>query len=201
MKCLAVDTSNSHLTVALIEGDKVTSEYLDDTNLRHSTILMTSIEKVLNSAGAKLSDIDFFACVVGPGSFTGIRIGISTIKAFSYANNKPVLPITSFEVLEYNRPYGKNIAVIDARHDNYYAMGYDNDKVVIEPSFLRKDEILKLKGEYEILSSTKNDIATVECSLLDGLVNAVKAKVNSVTDRESLLPLYVKKSQAEEGLW
>lgn len=201
MKCLAVDTSNSHLTVALIEGDKVTSEYLDDTNLRHSTILMTSIEKVLNSAGAKLSDIDFFACVVGPGSFTGIRIGISTIKAFSYANNKPVLPITSFEVLEYNRPYGKNIAVIDARHDNYYAMGYDNDKVVIEPSFLYKDEILKLKGEYEILSSTKNDIATVECSLLDGLVNAVKAKVNSVTDRESLLPLYVKKSQAEEGLW
>ncbi|MBO5889781.1 MAG: tRNA (adenosine(37)-N6)-threonylcarbamoyltransferase complex dimerization subunit type 1 TsaB [Clostridia bacterium] len=200
MKCLAVDTSNSHLTVALIEGDKVTSEYLDDTNLRHSTILMTSIEKVLNSAGAKLSDIDFFACVVGPGSFTGIRIGISTIKAFSYANNKPVLPITSFEVLEYNRPYGKNIAVIDARHDNYYAMGYDNDKVVIEPSFLYKDEILKLKGEYEILSSTKNDIATVECSLLDGLVNAVKAKVNSVTDRESLLPLYVKKSQAEEGL-
>ena len=200
MTCLAVDTSNSHLTVALIEGDKVTSEYLDDTNLRHSTILMTSIEKVLNSAGAKLSDIDFFACVVGPGSFTGIRIGISTIKAFSYANNKPVLPITSFEVLEYNRPYGKNIAVIDARHDNYYAMGYDNDKVVIEPSFLYKDEILKLKGEYEILSSTKNDIATVECSLLDGLVNAVKAKVNNVTDRESLLPLYVKKSQAEEGL-
>ena len=126
--------------------------------------------------------------------------GISTIKAFSYANNKPVLPITSFEVLEYNRPYGKNIAVIDARHDNYYLMGYDNDKVVIEPSFLCKDEILKLKGEYEILSSTKNDIATVECSLLDGLVNAVKAKVNSVTDRESLLPLYVKKSQAEEGL-
>ena len=200
MKCLAIDTSNSHLTVALIDDDKVISEYLEDTNLRHSTILMPAIEKVLSSAGIKLKDIDVYSCVVGPGSFTGIRIGISTVKALSYANDKLVLPITSFETLEYNRPYGKNIAVIDARHDNYYAMGYDNGKVVIKPSFLSKDEIISLKGEYEILSSTDSDIATVKCNLLNGLVSAVKAKMANATDRESLLPLYVKKSQAEEGL-
>ncbi len=200
MKCLAIDTSNSHLTVALIDDDKVISEYLEDTNLRHSTILMPAIEKVLSSAGIKLKDIDVYSCVVGPGSFTGIRIGISTVKALSYANDKLVLPITSFETLEYNRPYGKNIAVIDARHDNYYAMGYDNGKVVIKSSFLSKDEIISLKGEYEILSSTDSDIATVKCNLLNGLVSAVKAKMANATDRELLLPLYVKKSQAEEGL-
>lgn len=200
MKCLAIDTSGAHLTVALIEDEKVTSEYLEDSGLRHSTILMTSIERVLNKAGVKISDVDLFACVVGPGSFTGIRIGISTVKAFSYANNKPVLSVTSFEVLEYNRPYGKNIAVIDARHDNYYVMGFDGDKVVIEPSFLSKEEILKIKGEYEILSFADNDITTVKCDLLNGLVNAVRAKMAFATDRESLLPLYVKKSQAEEGL-
>ena len=161
---------------------------------------MPAIEKVLSSAGIKLKDIDVYSCVVGPGSFTGIRIGISTVKALSYANDKLVLPITSFETLEYNRPYGKNIAVIDARHDNYYAMGYDNGKVVIKPSFLSKDEIISLKGEYEILSSTDSDIATVKCNLLNGLVSAVKAKMANATDRESLMPLYVKKSQAEEGL-
>ncbi len=200
MKCLAIDTSGAHLTVALIDNENVISEYFIDTGLRHSVMLMPCIESVLNKAGLKLSDIDVFASVVGPGSFTGIRIGISTIKAFSFANNKPVLPVTSFEVLKYNRLYGKSFTVIDARHDNYYAMAFDGDEVTLEPCFLTKEEILKFKGEYEILASDGVDIATFKCDLKNGLISAVKAKLNDLTDRESLMPLYVKKSQAEEGL-
>ena len=201
MKCLAIDTSGDHLTVALIDGESVVYEFCQDTGLRHSISLMPYIESVLNKAKVNIKDVDVYSCVIGPGSFTGIRIGVSTVKAFSYANDKPVLPVTSFDVLEYNKPYGKNLTVIDARHDNYYACAYEDNKVVIEPSFMTKDEIINLKGEYSVLSAVDSDITSVKCDLLNGLINAVKDKLNSsLTDRESLIPLYVKKSQAEEGL-
>ena len=201
MKCLAIDTSGDHLTVALIDGEKVVYEFCQDTGLRHSISLMPYIEAVLNKAGVSISDIDVYSCVIGPGSFTGIRIGVSTVKAFSYANDKPVLPITSFDVLEYNKPCGKNLTVIDARHDNYYACFYDENKVIKEPCFITKEEILQLKCDYVVLSAVDSDITTVKCDLLKGLIDAVKDKLkNCITDRESLIPLYVKKSQAEEGL-
>ncbi len=200
MKCLAVDTSGVHLTVALIDENAVISEFTEDTGLRHSISLMPTIERVLEKGKTQLNEIDVFACVVGPGSFTGIRIGVSTIKALSYANDKSVLPITSFEVLEYNKQKGKNLSIIDARHDNYYAMGY-TDRIESYPAcFLNKEQILKLSEEYTILSATDCDITNANCNLLDGLVNAVREKINNkVTDKEALIPLYVKKSQAEEG--
>ncbi len=200
MKCLAIDTSGAHLTVALIDGDKVFSDFTLDTGLKHSISLMPKIEEVIKKANVSLSEIDLFSAVIGPGSFTGIRIGVSTVKAFSYAFNKKVLPVTSFEVLEYNKPCGKNLAIIDARHDNYYACGYTDNRISIEPTFLSGEEILKLSSEYEVLSSNKGELVTTQCDLLKGLVEAVKAKISLGVDREELIPLYVKKSQAEEGL-
>ncbi len=201
MKCLAIDTSGAHLTVALILEDKVYSDFTLDTGLKHSISLMPKIEEVLNKAGVSLSEIDLFSAVIGPGSFTGIRIGVSTVKAFSYAFNKKVLPVTSFEVLEYNKPCGKNLAVINARHDNYYACGFNGKSVTIEPTFLTKEDVLALKGEYEVLSNEDGELIDLKCDLLKGLVEAVKDKIKSGGEsRESLIPLYVKKSQAEEGL-
>ncbi len=201
MKCLAIDTSGAHLTVALIDEKKVTYEFMEDTGLKHSISLMPSIEKVLNKAQLSVNEVDVFACVVGPGSFTGIRIGVSTAKALAYANNKKVLPITSFEVLEYNREKGKHLAIIDARHDNYYVMGFDGREESVKASVLSSEDILKLSKDYDILSATDNEIAKSNCSLLDGLISAVKEKIGESTmDKEALIPLYVKKSQAEEGL-
>ncbi len=201
MKCLAIDTSGAHLTVALILEDKVYSDFTLDTGLKHSISLMSKIEEVLNKAGVSLSEIDLFSAVVGPGSFTGIRIGVSTVKAFSFAFDKKVIPVTSFEVLEYNKPCGKNLAVINARHDNYYACGFNGKSVSLKPSFLTKEEILSLKDEYEILSTEECEFNGVKCDLLVGLIEAVKEKMKSGgVSRENLIPLYVKKSQAEEGL-
>ncbi len=201
MKCLAIDTSGAHLTVALILEDKVYSDFTLDTGLKHSVSLMPKIEEVLHKAGVSLSEIDLFSAVIGPGSFTGIRIGVSTVKAFSYAFGKKVLPVTSFEVLEYNKPCGKNLTVINARHDNYYACGFNGKSVTIEPTFLTKEEVLALKGEYEVLSNEEGELVDLKCDLLNGLVEAVKDKMkNGGVSRENLIPLYVKKSQAEEGL-
>lgn len=202
MKFLAIDTSGEHLTV-IASGDKLCVRYLDDCRLSHSVALMDEVEKALFGADMTLKDVDVFACSVGAGSFTGIRIGIATVKAFAYAENKKVLPVTSFDILAYSINSDKNkLVLIDAKHDNYYACAFSADnKVLMPPSFISLEEIDRLKGEYQIISDTEIDGAVVIREKSKGFLNAVNAKLQDASeDRECLVPLYVKKSQAEEEL-
>ena len=202
MKFLAIDTSGSHLTV-IANGEKLSVKYIEDCRLSHSVVLMDEIEKALSEAEMTLKDAEVLACCVGPGSFTGIRIGISTIKAFAYAENKKVLPVTSFEVLAYNKSSEKDkLTLIDARHDNFYACGFSKqNEVILDPFFAPISEIEKICGNYDIISDIKIDNGLFVENKSEGFLRAVQAKLNSATDdRESLIPLYVKKSQAEEEL-
>ncbi|MBR2385130.1 MAG: tRNA (adenosine(37)-N6)-threonylcarbamoyltransferase complex dimerization subunit type 1 TsaB [Clostridia bacterium] len=203
MKYLAFDTSASRLTVA-VGGNKNILKSVDECFHSHSVILMQEIEQSLQSAMTDLSEIDVFACSVGPGSFTGIRIGVSTAKAFAYALSKKVLGVTSFESLAYNIvDKTKKLTIIDARHDNFYVCGFDeNNVVILEPCFKTKQEIIDLYGEFLIVSDV--EIEGVNCivgNMAEGFVKAVEAKISSASyNRESVVPLYVKKSQAEEEL-
>ena len=202
MNCLAVDTSGSHLTVLIITDKEHFIEYIDNCNLQHSITLMPTIENLLTKTNMTLDMIDAFACNVGPGSFTGIRIGVSTIKAFCYAKNKKVFPVTSFDVLAYNKPSGRNLAVIDAKHDNYYVCGYNGINAITQAEFVSREKLIELKNEYdEILTSSDIEFCAKNCSLKEGFLNAVKGLIKTATfDKESLVPLYVRKSQAEENL-
>ncbi len=202
MKCLAIDTSSSYLTIALIDGNDVYTEYVENCNLKHSTTLMPKIEELLNKSQIKLSEIDVFCSCVGPGSFTGIRIGVSTIKAFAYALNKKVVKVTSFDVLAYNKRSGKNLAVIDANHDNFYVQGYDGLNAITEPSFVNVEQLNKIKREYdEVLTFSDLDFCKKNADVLSGFINAVKSNlVNATCDIESVVPTYIRKSQAEEGV-
>ena len=187
MNYLAIDTSANYLTVAVCFNGKYYGQ-ASFCGLTHSATLNLEIEKVLDEAGATLSDMDFFACVVGAGSFTGIRIGVSAVKAFAFAYAKPVLGVTSFDVLAYNTDRQKTLAIIDARNNNYYACKYENGKP-LSPEFVSGDT---LEGtEYNLITVDKAD-------LYKGLILAVEDNTNKLTDRNSLTPLYVKKSQAEE---
>ena len=202
MNCLAVDTSGSHLTVVIVKGEEVFVKYIENCNLQHSVVLMPAIENLLEEAGLAVSDMDCFGCNVGPGSFTGIRIGVSTIKAFSYAFNKKVFGLTSFDVLAYNKKGGRNLAVIDARHDNYYACGYDGLNPLTSPTFASGEELNQLKSEFPyILTSSDIQLQNANCDVKQGFINAVLGKISTATtEKESLVPLYVRKSQAEENL-
>lgn len=121
MKILAVETSSKICAVALAEDDKlIKEEILEDENT-HSVKLMPLIDKLLNNTNTKLEDIDLFAVDKGPGSFTGIRIGIATIKAFMDAKNKKGIGITSLETLAYNvEENGIICSIIDAKNENVY---------------------------------------------------------------------------------
>ena len=89
---LAIDTSSKYMTVLAAKDGKTFVSYVPDCAMRHSMLLMGEIDKVLSEAELSLNDCDFFSAVVGAGSFTGIRIGISTIKGFCLAAGKPSLP-------------------------------------------------------------------------------------------------------------
>ena len=201
MTALSIDTSGDRLAVTLT-GDIKDEIYLGDAMLKHSVTLMPSIERILTKNGLTLKDIDVFAAVTGPGSFTGIRIGVSAAKALAYANDKKVLAVTAFDLLAYNGVSDKKLCVIDALHGNFYACGYDGEKVILKPCFITLQEVKKLGAEYKIVADKKVDGENFTVGdMLAGLKNAVNAKIGEATpDRETLIPLYVRKSQAEESV-
>lgn len=201
MNYLAIDTSNKNLTVVASYNGKTVYFNDDNCGVNHSVTLMPETEKLLQSINFNLKDADFIACVVGPGSFTGIRIGISTVKAMCFAFNLPFLAITSLDTLAYNKSAGKVMAVIDAGHNGFYACGYNGGKITVTPRYILKDELLSYKEEYAFLSCDKIEgIDTEIVSVCNGLINAIaenSGKTNA--DLDELSPLYLRKSQAEEG--
>lgn len=195
---LAVDTSSGYLTVLAKRGDRLVKRYIADCALKHSVILMDEIDKALNEAGLSPAECGFFAAVTGPGSFTGIRIGLSTVKGFALATGKKMLAVTSFELIAYNvNVTQKFLVCIDAAHDCFYCCGYNADKsVFMPPCYLPRAEVealgLPVFGfealtlpDYTALDADKCLYPAV-CALKDKLTGDIHA-------------LYVRKSQAEEA--
>ena len=202
MNYLAIDTSGTNLTLLLRANGK---DYIyNDQNcgVNHSVSLMVELEKLVLSAGTSLDNMDFFAVVVGAGSFTGIRIGVATAKALCYATNKPILSITSFDTLAYNENANKVLAVIDAKHNGYYVCGYSDGKEVLSPRYINGEELIALESEYICVSSSTLTINHKIVDIASGLRKAIEIKQSQITfDLDSVVPLYVRKSQAEEGRW
>ncbi len=199
MNYVAVDTSGKYLSVVVCKNDKPEVFFEENCGVNHSVKLMPVLEELLDRAKLSLKDVDFFACVVGAGSFTGIRIGVSTVKALCFSNKKPCLKITSFDTLAYNRK-GKVLAVIDAGHNGYYVAGYLDKKLILNPKYVLKEELLNLSKEYVLVSFDNLDFTYEKVSVLNGLISAIQEKRGDITlIYEELSPLYCRQSQAEEG--
>lgn len=124
MKILSIDTSSSICSVAILEDDKILKEAHNNSEREHSETLMPMLDELLKSMKLTLDDIGLLVCTKGPGSFTGIRIGMATIKAISDAKKIPVIGIDSLEALAYTgimqKGDGEYISIIDAKNDNVY---------------------------------------------------------------------------------
>ncbi len=199
MKYLVMDTSGDRLLVLLKSGEFVKVSYLQNCLTKHSLTLLPEIENLLKTENASLSDLDFIGTVVGPGSFTGVRIGVATAKALCTALNKPALALTSFDVLSYtDKASEKLLCLIDARHDNYYAQAF-NCGVKSEPAFISKSEIEKNYSDYKIISDIKIEgLDTVVADMPVCLTAAAEGESEKLISYQNIAPLYVKKSQAEE---
>lgn len=201
MNYLAIDTSGNHLTVVLSVNGKIYEKYLPNSGVNHSVELMGVVDELFTNSCITPSEVDVFCSVVGPGSFTGIRIGISTMKGFADPINKKVLGVTSFDTIAYNKTCDKVLAVINARHDNFYICGYENSNIVLKPDFVTLEKVEELSKEYKLLAFEPIDGLMVELvSPLEGLKIAIEKNLSEASsDVNSVKPFYLRLSQAEEG--
>ena len=127
MKILALDSSATAASVAIVEGESIIGQFFINTKLTHSQTLMPMIQSLLDCTCTKIEDIDLFAVCVGPGSFTGIRIGVSAVKGIAMALNKPCVGVSTLDAMSYNLMGSDCIvcAVMDARCNQVYTATYD----------------------------------------------------------------------------
>jgi tRNA threonylcarbamoyladenosine biosynthesis protein TsaB len=102
MLTLAFDTSSRTAAVAVLRDDTILYESIANTGLNHSEVLMPEIDYALKKVSIKISDINLFACTLGPGSFTGLRIGVSTLKGLMLATGTPVAGVSSLAAVVLN---------------------------------------------------------------------------------------------------
>ena len=99
MRILAIDTSTRFLSVAVADGGRALASHHREAHMKHSSQLVPVIEKVLKKSGIGLGGIDGFAVSIGPGSFTGLRIGVTTIKALAFSLKKPVAAVPTLDAI------------------------------------------------------------------------------------------------------
>lgn len=155
MRILAVDTSAVCASVGVTENGKILSESSINTGLTHSRTLMPMIDSTLKNGEIDLDSIDYLACSVGPGSFTGIRIGVAAIKGLADGLKKKCIPVSTLEALAYNLQ-GRcctAVSVMDARCNQVYCGIFlvDGEEItrLTEDMALKIDELEKILPDYE----------------------------------------------------
>lgn len=226
MKILALDTSTLMATCAIIDGDILLGEYSLNQDMSHSEKLVPMIKEILESLNLKIEDIDLYGVSTGPGSFTGLRIGLATIRGFAHLFDKPLVGVPTLEALGFNLPYNEIIVpMIDARRDRVYTGIYsfvdDRITTIMEPDVLEIDELLKILEKYEKVVVNGDGSTLYKERIKDALKDRVKfatigsnsCKASSVgelalikyeegqrDDYYTLIPDYLRPSQAEREL-
>src|SRR3990172_456108 len=151
MRVLAVETSTLAGGAAIVDGDRVVGQYLLDVSVTHSERLMVAIDRLLGDAGWAPRDLDGLAVAIGPGSFTGLRIGLSTVKGLAFALSIPVAAVPTLDAMAATLPFAALpvCPVLDARKHEVYASLYrwdgcamrrEWDYLAVAPEELRSEE-------------------------------------------------------------
>ncbi len=183
MKILYVDTASDKLYIALIGEDKVIS-HREESRLNHSVMLLPVLDALLRENSMTLDDFDYFAANTGPGSFTGIRIGVTTVNAFGFTKGKKIIPVTSFMPFAYNGSRAEVFA-LDARHGNYYTARVSGENFTYEV----------MTGE-EARAADAEFINPDECTD-EGVKRAVLSRIGDACDM--IAPFYLRESEAERN--
>ena len=157
MKVLGIDTSTSCGSIGLIDDGEVISDYLLNISVTHSERLLGAIEFVLREARCPIGEIDGWAISLGPGSFTGLRIGVSTVKGLAFATEKPVAGVSTLDVLASQiAPTSYLICpILDARKQEVYTAFYrygDGSSLMRQSGYqaIRPDDLVKKIKEHTI---------------------------------------------------
>ena len=179
MKILAMDTSSKNASVAILENQKVLIELNNSDEKTHSQKLMPIIDQAFQKTNLSLDDIQLLSCSLGPGSFTGVRIGIATSKAFADSKNIPCVGITSLEGLAYNLNHeGFICSLLNANHDNVYA-GFFHIKRNKNINYMQSSDYLEiLESDYTFLDLKDTSENVISQPIYDFIENNSKVKID-----------------------
>lgn len=204
MRILYIDTSSSYLYTSIVENDKLISEIKEEFGQSLSEVALPRIASMFDKNNLSPKDIDKIIVVNGPGSFTGIRIGITIAKIYAWSLNIPITTIYSLEAMAIsskNNTY--HVPILNARRGYVYTAIYDeNYKEVLKPCHILLTDLQeKLKDikEYEYISNDEFDDLDVNSYSPDmvKVVNYFKDKEN--INPHAVNPEYLKLTEAEES--
>lgn len=223
-----IDSSSIVATAAVVSEEKLLAEIIVNHQKKHAEKLMPAIDHLLGDAGLTIAEMDAFGIVVGPGSFTGLRIGLATIKGLAQALDKPVAGVSTLEALAYNLACSKGIVcpILDAQRNQTYGALFaaegdgkierltedramDIDELIAElrnfddsPIYLLGDGVPRFG---ETLTEALSDVRRVPVHLnmnrasSAGVCALAKLEAGEAVDYKTIEPLYIRPSYAEEN--
>ena len=227
MLILGIDTAAAPCCAAIYDSEKdiVLAETVINNKLTHSVTLMPIVEDIIKNSGVAVSDIDLFAVSAGPGSFTGLRIGISAVKGMAFANNKPCAEVTTTEAMAYNLAATDCIVcgAIDARCNQVFDAIFRVENGIVtrltEEGCHKAEELAQLLAEYKcddiILVGDGAELVLAECQKAElknvrlspshlryqtGAGVCLAAVNKEQIKPEALMPMYLKLPQAQREL-
>lgn len=219
MKILAIDTSALAASAAICENEKIIAQYTRNTSHTHSETMLPMVNEILCASSLTTDDIDLFALSAGPGSFTGVRIGVSIIKGLTFGKNKPIASVSTLEALAYNLSGFKGIVcpVMDARRNQFYTALFKDGERLTPDLIITASELSERLSQYDypvyftgdgyhlakqlIVSDMIKDTPE-HLRLQNAVCVAMCARKNyqnneNILDDSSLRPIYLRASQAE----
>ena len=224
MLLLSVDTTTPSGSLALLRNTVLLSEVNCDSSLTYSERLLPAIHSILETQGLESRDIDAFALAVGPGSFTGIRIGVSTIKAMSFSSGKLIAPVSTLDAYALKlQKQGRRLVCpfLDAKKGEVYSALYESQggqiKEIISQGAYSPDSILSRLPSNRVIGFIGNGVGAYQKQIVNylkdkarlssrslfiaqevGILGYNALKENRGIQSGDVKPLYFRKSQAEE---
>lgn len=205
MKILYIDTTTSYLYGALYEENKVIESVTIKLGKDLSVFTLQKIKEMFEKANLELDHIDKIIVVNGPGSFTGIRIGVTIAKVYAYSLKKKITTISSLQAmaLSTKKDVEYRIPIIDARRGYVYAAIYDKDNVpILKEQYLSLQALLSaienLPGEYTVITNDEIEIENKEDYFPNYEIIIHTMKEKEEINPHAVNPIYLKLTEAEE---
>ena len=196
LKWLVIDSATKYLYVALLEDTEIVDKYYKEGNNDHSVVLMIELEKMLVTNNLKVSDLDEIIVGIGPGSYTGLRVGVVVAKMFGWNNNIPVFTVSSLALMASSAKLeGLVLAEIDARRGNSFLGLYD-----IENGYITQQDDEQLTNLEDYKASIKGGFQVVSMGEPNMRMILESKMLHHVEDIHGLNPNYLRLTEAERNI-
>ena len=203
MITLFIDTSSTDVSIALVKDNTILGSITKSLPNQHSIYTTSYIDEILTTAKINANEIEQIMVVNGPGSFTGVRIGVTIAKVFAYILNIDIICLSSLKIRAISTTHDKCLSLINANRGNYYLGLYDKDNnEIINEHFTNQEEVLNIINKYNPTIVVDNELTinniTISKKELD-IIAIVKYYHNyQTTNPHLVVPNYLKLPQALE---